>query len=212
MQKEVCLIRENQDGKIVGATVYHMNSSEKLREFPELVQLKLTGGKIKDFAGFQYCPKLAVLEIRLTEIGDFSSLSVNQSIKDLTVAGYYENVLETVRNMEQLESFSFIYGTARGPGQLKNLKNLRYLYLDKVENVSDLEGVLSLENLTRLKLNIPGGCDQEEIGKFLTSLKECLPKLSWLKLGLRGYEFHPETFKGLRLKHFSVTGKDFEIA
>ena len=153
-----------------------------------------------------------MLEIGLTEIGDFSSLGANQSIKELTVAGHYENVIETARKMDQLESLSVIYGKPENTEKLKNLKKLRYLYLDKVSNSSDLMGILSLINLTRLKVNAPKKCDQEEIDTFLTSLKEQLPKLNWLELGLQGYEFHPETLSGLTLKHFSVTGKDFTIA
>ena len=39
---------------------------------------------------FSTAPKLNALEIGLTEIYDFSSLGENQSIKDLTLAGYYE--------------------------------------------------------------------------------------------------------------------------
>ena len=75
-------------------------------------------GKIENFTGLQYCPKLSVLEI-----GVFSSLEAHQSIKELTVAGYYENVIETVRKMDQLESLAIIYGTAVTPGKLKNLQN-----------------------------------------------------------------------------------------
>lgn len=153
MREEIYLTQKNKTGDVVGLTAYHINGLEKLKEFPELVRLKLTGGKIEDFAGLQYCPKLSVLEIGLTEIDDFLSLGANQSIKELTVAGYYENVIETVRKMDLLESLSIIYGTSENPGKLKNLKKLRYLYLDKVRNSSDLMGILSLTNLTRLKVN-----------------------------------------------------------
>lgn len=212
MQKEIYLTQENKVGEVVGMTAYHMKGLERLKEFPELVKLKLTGGEINDFEALQYCPKLNALEIGLTEIYEFSSLGENQSIKDLTLAGYYENVTETVVKMEQLECFSFIYGTASNPGELQALKKLHYLYLDKVENVSDLMEILSLKNLTRLKLNMPRECEQKEIDIFLASLKERLPRLNWLELGLRSHEFHPETLKGLKLKHFSVTGKDFVIA
>ena len=69
-----------------------------------------------------------------------------------------------------------------------------------------------MKNLTRLKLNMPRECEQKEIDIFLASLKEQLPGLNWLELGLRSHEFHPETLKGLKLKHFSVTGKDVVIA
>ena len=212
MRKEIYLTQENKTGDVVGLTAFHINGLGKLKEFPELVRLKLTGGKIEDFTGLQYCPKLSVLEIGLTEIGDFSSLGANQSIKELTVAGYYENVIETAWKMNQLESLSVIYGTSENPGKLKNLKKLRCLYLDKVRNSSDLMGILSLINLTRLKVNVPKKSDQEEIDTFLTSLKEQLPKLNWLELGLQSYEFHLETLSGLKLKHFSVTGKNFTIA
>lgn len=212
MREEIYLTQESKTGDVVRLTAFHISGLERLNEFPELVRLKLTGGKIEDFTGLQYCPKLSVLEIGLTEIGDFSSLEANQSIKDLTVAGYYENVIETVRKMNQLESLSFIYRTVENPGKLKNLKKLRYLYLDKVRNSSDLMEILSLINLTRLKVNAPKECSQEEIDMFLTSLKKQLPRLKWLELGLQGHEFHPETLRGLKLKHFSVTGKDFTIA
>ena len=212
MRDEIYLTQKNKTGNVVGLTVFHINGLEKLKEFPELVRLKLTGGKIEDFTKLQYCPNLSVLEIALTEIGDFSSLGANQSIKELTVAGYYENVIETAWKMDQLESLSVIYGTSENPGKLKNLKKLRYLYLDKLRDFSDLMGILSLIDLTRLKVNAPKKCDQEEIDMFLASLKEQLPKLNWLELGLQGYEFHPETLSGLKLKHFSVTGKDFTIA
>ena len=60
-------------------------------------------------------------------------------------------------------------------GKLQALKKLRYLYLDKVENVSDLMEILSLKNLTRLKLNMPRECELKEIDIFLASLKEQLP-------------------------------------
>lgn len=212
MREEIYLTQENKTGDVVGLTAFHINGLGKLKDFPELVRLKINGGKIEDFTGFQYCPKLSVLEIALTEIGDFSSLGTNQSIKELTVAGYYENVIETARKMDQLESLSVIYGAAENPGKLKNLNKLRYLYLDKVKNSSDLMEILTLTNLTRLKVNVPKECDQEEIDTFLTLLKKQLPKLNWLELGLHGYEFHPEALSGLKLKHFSVTGKDFTIA
>ena len=212
MREEIYLIQENKTGDVVGMTAFHFNGLEKLKEFPELARLKLTGGKIEDFTGLQYCPKLSVLEIGLTEIGDFSSLAANQSIKELTVAGCYDNAIETARKMDQLESLSVIYGTAENPGKLKILKKLRYLYLDKVRNSSDLMEILSLINLTRLKVNAPKECSQEEIDTFLTSLKKQLLRLNWLELGLQGHEFHPETLEGLEMRHFSVTGKDFTIA
>lgn len=123
MREEIYLTQENKTGDVVRLTAFHISGLERLNEFPELVRLKLTGGKIEDFTGLQYCPKLSVLEIGLTEIGDFSSLEANQSIKDLTVAGYYENVIETVRKMNQLESLSVIYRAVENPGKLKNLKN-----------------------------------------------------------------------------------------
>lgn len=212
MREEIYLIQENKIGDVVGMAAFHINGLEKLKEFPELVRLKLTGGKIEDFTGLQYCLKLSVLEIGLTEIGDFSSLAANQSIKELTVAGYYEKVIETAWKMDQLESLSVIYGTVGNPGKLKSLKKLRHLHLDKVRNSSDLMEILSLINLTRLRVNTPKECSQEEIDTFLASLKKQLPNLNWLELGLQGHEFHPETLEGLKLRHFSVTGKNFRIA
>lgn len=211
MKEEICLKQENRKGAVVGLTAYHMNCLKKLEEFPELIRLKLVGGKIKDFTGLRYCPKLTVMEVGLTEIDDVSSLGENQSIKELTVAGYYDDMIETVRTMSQLESLSMIYGTAKSLDKLKTIKNLRHLYLDKVGNFSDLMGILSLKNLSRLKVNMPRGCSQEEVDQFLVSLKNQLPGLYWIELGLRGYEFHPETLRGLELRHFSVTGKNFTV-
>ena len=83
--------------------------------------------------------------------------------------------------------------------------------IDKVRNSSDLMEILSLEKLTRLKVNAPKGCCQEEIDTFLAALKKHLPKNNWIELGLRGYEFHPDLLKGMSLKHFSVTCNEFEI-
>ena len=56
MQKEIYLTQENKAGKVVGMTAYHMKGLERLKEFPELVKLKLTGGEINDFEALQYCP------------------------------------------------------------------------------------------------------------------------------------------------------------
>ena len=211
MKEEIYLTQENKKGNIVGLTVYHINDLKKIEEFPELIRLKLVGGKIEDFTGLQHCPKLISLEIGLTEIHDFLSLGANKSIKELIVEGYYEDVVKTACKMEQLESLSVIYGTAKNPGKLKKLKKLRHLYLDKVRNSSDLMEILSLEKLTRLKVNAPKGCCQEEIDTFLAALKKHLPKNNWIELGLRGYEFHPDLLKGMSLKHFSVTCNEFEI-
>ena len=119
MREEIYLIQENKTGDVVGMTAFHFNGLEKLKEFPELARLKLTGGKIEDFTGLQDCPKLSVLEIGLTEIGDFSSLAANQSRKELTMAVCYDNVIETARKMDQLDSLSVMYGTADNPGKLK---------------------------------------------------------------------------------------------
>ena len=212
MSKEIILTGKNKEGAVVNVTAYHVNGLEWLEEFPELFRLKITGGSIKNFSGLENCPRLTELEIGLTDICDFSSLGENKSIKELTVAGYYNNVLETVRNMAQLESFSFIYGMPDGTEKLKDLKGLKRLHLDKVQSISDLTNILSLQNLTKLKVNMPQGYSQEEIDHFLHSIKDYLPNLSWLELGMKKYEFHPTTLKGLQLRHFSVTGKTVVIA
>ena len=44
--------------------------------------------------------KTKQMMLGLAEIGDFSSLGTDQSIKELTVAGYYENVIETAWKMD----------------------------------------------------------------------------------------------------------------
>ena len=212
MDKEFFLTGKNKKGNVVNVTAFHVQGLEGLKEFPQLFRLKITGGSIRNFTGLENCPKLEELEIGPMDIDDFSSLGENRSIKELTVAGYYDNVLETVRNLKQLESFSFVYGIADGTEKLKDLKGLKQLYLDKVKNISDLTSILSLKNLTRLKVNMPQGCAQEEIDWFLYSIKNQLPNLSWLELGMKQYEFHPTALKGLQLKHLSVTGKSFVIA
>lgn len=211
MKNSIILTKENKENQIIEVTAYHLQDLKVVVKFPELRKLVLIGGQVPDFQELKRCPKLYELDLQLTEVDNFSTLQEIKSVEYLNIAGNYQELMETVRNMFQLKHLALKHCYNLDLLGLRKLTRLTSFSIDDTGGDPGILEVLSMPRLGRLKVFIPREYEQWHLDCFLYSLRLNLPKLEWLELVISAQEFHPKTLHDLKLKYLSVTSKPFYL-
>ena len=139
---------------------------------------------------FSLLTSLETLEISYTELTDVSPIEQLVNLKTLELGENRLEVLpENLRNLQNLEWFSFTHDRVKEIGPLKSLINLKELYFhyNYVENISPLK---DLVNLTKF------GAQGNQIKDILVVTN--LVNLTYLGLNQNQIEAIPEDFVNLK--------------